>query len=505
MPFNSYEFLVLFLPATFVAFAITQRFGGWSAAFAILAVASLVFYAQLSMQLLAVLLVSVISNYVIGSVLTRSTQTGQPAHKLLIAAIVGNIFALGYFKYTNFFVDIANQVTGSGFDHFSIILPIGISFYTFIQIGYLLEAHGGRAKQTSIVKYTTFATFFPYITAGPLVAQKEIFDQMDNRTDSALDGRRIALGLTIFAMGLFKKVVFADSIAPYANLAFDGVAGGMMIDPVTAWTGSLAYTMQLYFDFSGYSDMAVGLGVIFGLKLPLNFNSPLKAISISDFWQRWHITMTRFFTNYVFSPMAMNGMRKAIQKNLPAFPRFVFAGGWPIVFTMLVAGIWHGSGWTFVFYGLLHGVAIAINNAWKQFNFPRVPPAAGWFLTMAVVVSGLVIFRSADMATAGSILASMWGVSLITGIGAGEVVTLYIAGAWQIIVPLGVIVLAMPNTQEILSRDWVSTDTKPQIMSRFTKFVTWKPNAGWAFLVAGLLVLAFSNIGSDSSFLYYDF
>ncbi|NKB51100.1 MAG: MBOAT family protein [Rhizobiaceae bacterium] len=505
MPFNSYEFLVLFLPCTFIAFALVQHFKGWSNAFGVLAAASLIFYAQLSWKLLAILLVSVISNFVIGSVLTRSYGAEKASNKLLIGGILGNLFALGYFKYTNFFIDITNQITGSGFDHLSIILPIGISFYTFVQIGYLIEAHGGRTEQRSIVKYTAFATFFPYVTAGPLVMQKEIFDQMENRTDRALDGQRIALGLSIFAMGLFKKVVFADSLAPFANLAFDGVAAGGVVDPVTAWTGSLAYTLQLYFDFSGYSDMAIGLGTIFGLKLPLNFNSPFKATSISDFWQRWHMTMTRFFTNYVFSPMAMNGMRKAMQKKMPAFPKFVFAGGWPIIFTMLVAGIWHGSGWTFVFYGLLHGIAIAINNGWKQFNLPKLGVISNWLLTMSVVVSGLVIFRSPDMTTAGTMLATMWGASSLVPAGMGEPVRLVLIEAWAFILPLGIIVLCVPNTQEILSRHWIVSDAKPQVMSKLTNLIQWKPNAGWAFMVAALLVFAFSNIGSDSSFLYYDF
>ena len=507
MPFNSYEFLVLFLPCTFVAFALVQRLKGWSSAFAVLAVASLVFYAQLSIKLLAILLVSVVSNYVIGSVLSRPAEGRKASSKLLIGGILGNLFALGYFKYTNFFIDIANQATGTEFSHLSIILPIGISFYTFIQIGYLIEAHGGRAKQRSFAKYTTFATFFPYVTAGPLVMQKEIFDQMENRKDSALDSGRLALGLSIFAMGLFKKVVFADSLAPFANAAFDGVAAGGAIDPLTAWTGSLAYTLQLYFDFSGYSDMAIGLGLIFGLKLPLNFNSPFKATSISDFWQRWHMTMTRFFTNYVFSPMAMNGMRKAMQKQMPAFAKFVYSGAWPIIFTMLIAGIWHGSGWTFVFYGLLHGVAIAVNNGWKQFNLPKLSNVTGWILTMAVVVSGLVIFRAVDMQVATTVLASMWGGNFLMDPQLGEPVRIIFRDAWAYILPLGLIVLIMPNTQEILSRDWVSSDAKPEKekMSRLASRLLWKPNAAWAVLLAGLLVYAFTNIGADSTFLYYDF
>lgn len=505
MPFNSYEFLVIFLPLAFAVFAIAQRKSGWSAAYLVLAVASLIFYAQLSLALLGILLVSVVSNNVFGTLLSRAAHAKAPANKLLVFSIVANLFSLGYFKYTNFFIDISNQVTGTGFSHLQIILPIGISFYTFIQIGYLIDAHAGRAEPQPIMKYTVFATFFPYVTAGPLVMQKEIFDQMTSRTDSALDGRRLAVGLTMFAMGLFKKVILADSIAPFANVAFDGVAGGGVIDPMTAWTGTLAYTLQLYFDFSGYSDMALGLGAIFGFKLPLNFNSPFKATSISDFWQRWHITMTRFFTNYVFSPMAMKGMRKAMEKNMPGMRKFVVSGGWPIVFTMLVAGIWHGSGWTFVFYGLVHGVAIAVNNAWKQFKMPAVPPAVGWILTMAVVTSGLAIFRSPDMSTALTFLSAMWGVTTLAGLGEGAAVVLQTREAWLYILVFGTIVLAAPNTQEILSRDWISSDRKPEFMKRLPSLLAWKPTYAWSFVTALVLVVAFSNIGADSSFLYYDF
>lgn len=505
MIFNSYEFIVIFLPLAFLAYAVAQKIAGWQAAYGVLATASLIFYGQFSPLFLGILLVSVVSNFVIGNVLIRSTVGGKSSGSLLVAGIIGNLIGLGYFKYMNFFIDIANQTIGSEFSHMATILPIGISFYTFIQIGYLIEAHAGQAKPQPFVRYVTFATFFPCVTAGPLVLQREIFGQLENRKDSVLDARRIAVGTAMFTMGLFKKVVLADSIAPYANAAFNGVAAGQSIDMITAWTGSLAYTLQLYFDFSGYSDMALGLGAIFGIMLPLNFNSPFKATSISDFWQRWHMTMTRFFTTFVFSPMAMNGMRKAMGRQYGPVRRYMVSGAWPIIITMLVAGIWHGSGWVFVLYGLLHGVAIAINNGWKQFNLPKISPTVGWLLTMSVVASGLVVFRAPDVTTALTILSSMWGVSALLPATGTEFVSLVLADVFPMILVFGAIVLIAPNTQEILSHDWISCTPKPDTFSSFVETFSWRPAVGWSVATAVMFVVAFTSIGSDSSFLYYQF
>ena len=505
MIFNSFEFILIFLPLTFLAFAAAERIAGWQAAFRVLVVASLVFYGQWSMGLLALLMVSVISNYVIGKILIQSTKAGKPAAGLMIAGIIGNLVALGYFKYTNFFLDVANQVTGSGYSHLDIILPVGISFYTFIQIGFLVEAHSGQAEQQTFTRYLTFATFFPCVTAGPLVLQREIFGQMDDRTDSALDFRRIAGGLAMFSMGLFKKVILADSIAPYANSAFDGVAAGQSIDVMTAWAGSTAYALQLYFDFSGYTDMAIGLGAIFGIMLPLNFNSPFKAVSISDFWQRWHMSMTRFFTKFVYSPMAMTGMRKAVEGEYGPFRRYMVSGGWPIVVTMLVAGFWHGSGWAFIVYGLMHGIAIAINNGWKYFNMPQLPVVAGWTLTMSVVVSGLVVFRAPDLQTSMTILSSMWGAGLFAEVTGAEMVSLALNEAVPIILVLGSLVLIAPNTQELVRKEWLSCSPKPADFSRLSEKLFWRPSIGWSFAMTIAFVAAFACIQADSSFLYYKF
>ncbi len=505
MVFSSYEFILIFLPLTFIVFALAQRFGGWQSAFAVLGLASLVFYAQLSFALVTILFASVATNYVIGRFLIGATKSGKPAGWLLGLSVFGNIAALAYFKYSNFLIDITNQISGLGFSHVDIILPIGISFYTFIQIGYLVEAHSGQAEEQPFVKYLVFASFFPCVTAGPLVLQREFFDQMQDRNDSAVDVRRLAVGLTLFAMGLFKKVVLADTIAPYADVAFNGVAAGQSVDMMTAWLGSLSYTLQLYFDFSGYSDMAVGLGIIFGIKLPLNFNSPFKATSISEFWQRWHITMTRFFTKFVYSPMAMNGMRRAAAGNCGPIARFMVTGGWPVVFTMFVAGVWHGSGWTFALYGLLHGLAIAVNNGWKQFNLPKLPSLVAWALTMSVVVSGLAIFRAPDVSTALVMLTSMWGLGLGGVETATAMVALQVADVVPLIALLGAIVLMAPNTQEILSHTWVSIDPMPESFSKAARRIQWRPTWGWSAVGAVILLIAFTNIGADSSFLYYQF
>jgi D-alanyl-lipoteichoic acid acyltransferase DltB (MBOAT superfamily) len=251
--------------------------------------------------------------------------------------------------------------------------------------------------------------------------------------------------------------------------------------------------------------MAIGLGAIFGILLPLNFNSPFKATSISDFWQRWHMTMTRFFTNYVFQPMAMKGMRKAMAGNYPPARKFITSGGWPIIFTMLVAGIWHGSGWVFVLYGLIHGVAIAINNAWKHFNMPKVAPITGWILTMLVVVSGLVVFRSPDVATAMAMIGTMFGGSIL-GFGQGtETVALNYLEIAPIIALLGAIVLLLPNSQEIVSAKWISITEKPKTLSKLTEKLAWYPQIGWGVAMALAFVVSFGLIGSDSSFLYYQF
>lgn len=505
MVFHSYQFILAILPLCYAGFLLAHRAGGWQSAFAFLTCASLAIYAQWSFVLLAILLMSVISNYCAGTVLLNLRAKPKLAVVVLTGAIAANLVALGYLKYANFLIDIANY-GGLDLPHISLIVPIGVSFYTFIQIGFLIEAYAGQMEKPGFGNYLLFATFFPCITAGPLVQQREMFAQLRDRDDPAFNPETLAAGMTMFCMGLFKKVVFADQIAPYTDVVFAAGAAGQELTSLVAWVGAICYALQLYFDFSGYSDMAIGLGCIFGIRLPLNFSSPFKATDISEFWRRWHISMTRFFTSYIYTPMAVRGMR-GMQGCAPRpITRYLRTAAVPAGITFLVAGIWHGAGWTFVVYGLIHGTAIAIYLGWSRMSDRRLPPAIGWLLTMSVVVSALVVFRAPNLSCAGRILGAMWSFGLMPQ----HVATLAISGldirsAIAMVVVLGAIVLLMPNSQEILHRFAVSTDGRSEGAEREAGLLAWRPSLASSLVIGLLACIAMGSIGAGSTFLYYQF
>jgi alginate O-acetyltransferase complex protein AlgI len=503
--FNSLQFMLVFLPVCYAGFLLAHRGLGWRGAYAYLAVASLVFYAQFSVTLAAVLSASITANFLFGRVILALRERGGARGATAVAVLL-NLVALGYFKYANFFIDIANSATGGGISQLDILVPIGVSFFTFTQIGYLIEASSGQAERVSFAKYALFAGFFPCVTAGPLLLQRDIFAQMGDRTDSAFSSTRLAIGLTLFGIGLFKKVILADSFAPHADAVFDGAAAGAALTMAEAWTGALSYTLQLYFDFSGYSDMAIGIATLFGFKLPLNFNSPFKAASISDFWNRWHMTMTRFFTTYLYTPMAYRRARQAALKRHGRFRRWLSAGALPVFYTFLVAGIWHGAGWTFVVFGLIHGLALAVNHGWREWRLPSPGPRLGWLMTMSVVVTGLVMFRAPDVGTAGTILAGMWRIdALLAAPQTIAAVALDVPYALALIGIGAALVLLTPNSQEILRNHWISSDAMPDRMAAAPRWLCWSPSAGWAAAAAAALVIAATSIGDGGAFLYYDF
>lgn len=505
MVFNSFEFIFGFLPIAYLGFLGAHRLAGWTGAFRFLVAASLAFYAQWSVAFAAVLVASVGANFWLGNVIMGLSGRPSRAWQVLLAGIAANVAALAYFKYSNFLIDIANALSGAGVDHVQLILPVGISFYTFVQIGYLVEAYNGQVERPDVTRYALFSSFFPCVTAGPLVLQREMLEQMRDRRDPAFDAQRLAVGLTMFAIGLFKKVFLADSIGPYANEVFDGVAAGGGLNAVIAWTGAVAYALQLYFDFSGYSDMALGLGLMFGLKLPLNFDSPFKATSISDFWRRWHMTMTRFFTTFIFTPLAMRGMRSAGGRGAGRLQRFLLTGGMPALVTFVVAGVWHGAGWTFLVYGLIHGTAIAVNLAWREARMPTPPAFAGWIMTMCVVVSGLVIFRAPSLGVAATMLGDMWSFGFGGAPAGREMIDIDLRTALATIVLLGAIVLLMPNSQQILHRSWVSSDAMPAGVRAAAGFVAWRTSLGLSICFAATLCIAIASIGSATTFVYYQF
>lgn len=323
---------------------------------------------------------------------------------ILTAAIISNLALLGYFKYTNFFIDTINQLSESGWSITEIILPLGISFFTFTQISFLVDVYKGIAKEYDFVHYLLFVTYFPHLIAGPVLHHKQMMPQFEESKTYRLNIHNINIGLTIFSIGLFKKVVLADQFAQYADPVFNMVATGEEPQLIEAWIGALAYTLQLYFDFSAYSDMAVGLSKIFNVNLPINFYSPYKSTNIIEFWRRWHMTLSAFLKDYVYIPLG--GNRYGISR------RYM-----NLLATMLVGGLWHGANWTFVFWGGLHGVYLVINHGWQALC-KRVSIPASWYLTavsvaitFAAVVFAWVFFRAESFDTALRMVNGMLGIN----------------------------------------------------------------------------------------------
>jgi alginate O-acetyltransferase complex protein AlgI len=503
MSFTSLQFIFGFVPVAYIGFVLAHRLGGAKQAINLLATVSLVFYAMWGLPLFAILLLSMIFNFTVGKVIAHLSGDPRVAKNLLFGSIAANIAMLGYLKYTNFFIDVANQFSVYSFDHLNIVAPLGVSFFTFVQIGYLIDASNGKLMAHDFSRYIVFSAFFPCVTAGPLVMQREMMDQLNDPKFPALDMRRVLIGITMFAMGLCKKVLLADSIAPFADSVFSAAHNGVAIDTSTTWIGALSYTLQLYFDFSGYSDMAIGLGTIFGIKLPLNFDSPLKSTNISEFWRRWHMTMTRFFTAYIYSGLAMHGMRNSMRWKSGRIGRFVLAAACPSIITFLFAGVWHGAGWTYIIYGLMHGLAIASFLAWREFAGIKLPAPVAWLITMITVVCGLVMFRAADVPTALSMFSGMTNLGGIAH--AGATLTIDSAQALSMIVVMGAVAMLLPNTQQFLHHEWPVIDAMPEDTPLVAGLVAWKPKLGSALLTAMVLTAGIASIGSSSGFLYYKF
>ena len=528
MLFNSYEFIFLFLPITFIVFFAIARHGR-ETAIAWLVIASLFFYGWWNPAYLILILLSMVVNFGFGKFLSKAHKHNQinRAKFGLTMGVLLNLSVLGYFKYANFFIDNLNVITGTNIDLGLIVLPLAISFFTFQQIAYLVDAYKGITQEYRFTHYALFVTFFPQLIAGPIVHHKEMLPQFmqQNTLKPRLDNA--AIGLSIFFIGLFKKTVLADGVANYSNPVFDAAASGETLTFFTAWGGALAYTMQLYFDFSGYTDMAIGSARLFGIRLPLNFHSPYKATSIVEFWRRWHITLSRFLRDYLYIPLGGSHRGKARRYfNLMA--------------TMLLGGLWHGAGWTFVAWGGLHGFYLIANHAWHRVRqmlgrsdatSSRIGKLTAWLITFVAVVVGWVFFRATDFHSAVAILEGMLGLNGVAlpnailarlgGVGVwlqGLGVEAYLGGGSDFlytylwISPLLVVVLLMPNTQQIMSRfepalRMYRYDDKYEIRpgEHLTSRLVWKPSVGWSLIIglmAGLGVLALSSI---SEFLYFQF
>jgi len=395
MLFNSYEFIFLFLPVSLIVYFILNKFASGTWAKAWLVLSSLFFYSWWNIAYLPLILASIAVNYAVGTALVKTPAGIRLSPKaILIIGITFNLLLLGYFKYTDFLLTNINLAFASHLPLLHIILPLGISFFTFTQIAYLVDAYRSEAKEYKFVNYALFVTFFPHLLAGPILHHKEMMPQFESAENKTLNYKNLAMGLYLFFIGLFKKVVIADTLAKAAIYGFDTAPTLSLIE---AWVTSLSYTFQLYFDFSGYTDMAIGAALMFNIQLPINFNSPYKALSIQDFWRRWHMTLSRFLREYIYFPLGGNRSGQFnTYRNL--------------MITFLLGGLWHGAGWTFVFWGFLHGAGLVIQRWWQNLGL-RLHWLLAWFITFNFVNIAWVFFRAKTWLAAIKVLKGMFGLS----------------------------------------------------------------------------------------------
>lgn len=409
MLFNSYGFLFIFLPVVlFGYFFIAQISHGFAAGW--LALASVFFYGYWNPAYVGLLLGSITCNYMMGVWIAKAAVRGEARNKrrLLTLALTGNLSLLGYYKYFNFFISNINGISGTDWNLSSIILPLGISFFTFTQIAFLVDTYHGKVREYNFTHYLLFVTYFPHLIAGPVLHHKQMMPQFNSSAPYRIGFENMAIGVTFFTIGLAKKVLLADSLSEYATPIFGAAHEGVQPQLIGAWVGALAYTFQLYFDFSGYSDMAIGISKMFGINLPINFNSPYKARSIIEFWRCWHMTLSQFLRDYLYIPLG--GNRKG------SVFRYV-----NLLVTMVLGGLWHGANWTFIIWGGLHGLYLCINYLWRHIveqwpgrSVSKIEDFVSILITFFAVVFAWVFFRTENLHDALSIIKGMLGMNGIT-------------------------------------------------------------------------------------------
>jgi D-alanyl-lipoteichoic acid acyltransferase DltB (MBOAT superfamily) len=521
MLFNSFVFIFSFLPIAVLVFFAIGKQGHHRVAIAWLVAASLFFYGWWNPAYLGLILASILFNYAFGVLLGRQESRSKV---LLIVGVVCNLSLIAYYKYANFFIDNMNVLTGTDYQVRSILLPLAISFFTFQQIAYLVDAYKGETKEYNFLHYCLFVTFFPQLIAGPIVHHKEMLPQFAEDKNYRLNYSNLSVGLTIFIIGLFKKVILADGVAVYASPVFNAAEAGVALTVFEAWGGALAYTLQLYFDFSGYSDMAIGLARMIGIRLPLNFSSPYKANNIIEFWRRWHMTLSRFLRDYLYIPLG--GANKG------KWRRYL-----NLMLTMLLGGLWHGAGWTFVVWGMLHGSYLIINHAWRAVCkvLPGFNSGSSYFgrfvarlITFIAVVVGWVFFRAESFDGAVNLVSTMFGKH---GLSLPEQSEIWLSAwlpellanqvsydgmfnhnlvDWQhglvkIFVLLAVVML-MPNTQQMMFKYKPVFETyKGELKQYSYSAFEWSPSLLHALITGLIFYYTLSNLVSESEFLYFNF
>ncbi len=493
MLFTTAAFAALYLPVVFALFFLLgprspRLAAGW------LFVASLFFYGYWMPAFTLLLVGSICWNYFTGTRIAGTASRDRARH-WMIAGIAVNLALLGYFKYANFFADSLAALLGADWQLARITLPIGISFFTFTQIAFLADAYQKGVREYRFIHYGLFVTYFPHLIAGPVLHHAQMMPQFGEASTYRPALGNIAGGMAIFALGLLKKVVLADGISPYADAVFDGTAAGASPDVVEAWLAALTYTFQLYFDFSGYSDMAIGLSWIFNIRLPYNFDSPYRALNISDFWRRWHMSLSAFLRDYLYVPLGGNRHGPG-RRYLNLF------------ITMLLGGLWHGAAWTFVFWGGLHGVYLAVNHAYRRALGPRhagiaAHPAhklAAWALTMLAAIIAWVFFRAVDFSSASTILQAMAGTTAQASAVDAHVLLwnqgLAVERALLWCAMLSVLAFMCPNSNRIGEALRLRCNARPALAAA---------TLGAATAAVALLVLINETRSAVSAFIYFNF
>lgn len=491
MLFNSYEFIFLFLPITFGIYfwlnakRLTQASKGW------LVFASLFFYSWWNIIYLPLILGSILFNFTVGSTISKmegsqsSRKQGVSRKALLVFGIASNLLLLGYFKYMDFFIANANTFLNTRWELMAIVLPLGISFFTFTQIAYLVDAYRDEVKEMDYLNYTLFVTFFPHLLAGPILHHKEMMPQFDTLKNKVLNYKNISIGLFVFSIGLFKKVVIADTLALSANAGFDTA---QTLNLIEAWATSLSYTFQLYFDFSGYTDMALGVALLFNIRLPINFNSPYKALDIQDFWRRWHITLSRFLRDYIYIPLGGNRNGNFATYN-------------NLMLTFILGGLWHGAGWTFVFWGFLHGAALVLHRFWKQLGL-SMHNLLAWFITFNFINIAWIFFRAKEWEDALKVLKGMMGLS-------GIVMSEKLSAKLPFLAHYGVTFGEYFVNIEMTSKDlrFLAAVLFVTLVFKNThqRAGEFKPNRLTLVFTAAVFVYSILNLEKVSEFLYFNF
>jgi alginate O-acetyltransferase complex protein AlgI len=484
--------LAVTFPMVMAALLLLPRLlGAVRAGIAWLVLVSLVFYGWWSLEDLGLILVLTLFNFAMGRWQSRHWERHGRGHKAgLIAGLGLDLAVLGYFKYTDLALLTINVLAGSEIPLQHIILPLGISFYTFQKIAFLVDSYHGQTRGFGFLDYCLFVMFFPQLIAGPIVHHRDVIKQFA-ALSGRLKGEDLAVGTTLFVFGLFKKVVIADAIAPTVDAIY-GAAEGRPLTGGEAWVGVLAYAGQLYFDFSGYSDMAIGLARMFSIRLPMNFNSPYQARDVVEFWSRWHMTLSRFLRDYLYFPLV--GRSRAFARHQAA----VFT-------TMLLGGLWHGAGWTFVAWGALHGLYLVINHQWRAqrkrwgWTSPgRTAALLGWAITFLAVVTSFTFFRATSMQAALSMLQSMFGLSAAVPNGGRA---LFTGNDLAIIAGVLLMAFTMPNVQRLMCH------AQPVLDHTLVKpcRVAWSRSVAWGLVTGVLALVALQSLTRPSAFLYFQF